>query len=112
LSAQVVFKWQWYDWEGTHLAENHHITGQKNWPSNQLLFVISRWASDETFWQCQLQHVDGISAIEFAMLGSCSPNIVLLCYKRYQKVLSSIKHKGTTKDKLFNDLGSIVYVRN
>jgi len=27
---------------GTHLAGNHHMTGQKAWPSNWLLFVISR----------------------------------------------------------------------
>jgi len=41
-SARVVFKWPWCDWTGTHLAGNRHMTGQKAWPSNWLLFVISR----------------------------------------------------------------------
>jgi len=39
--ALVVFKWQWFDWISTHPAGNHHTTGQKAWPSNWLLFVIS-----------------------------------------------------------------------
>jgi len=29
-------------WKVTYLAGNHHMTGQKAWPSNWLLFVISR----------------------------------------------------------------------
>jgi len=41
-SAQVVFKWQWCDWKGTHLAVDCHMTGQIVWPSNWLLFVIFR----------------------------------------------------------------------
>jgi len=41
-SAQVVLKWQWYDWTSTHSAGNHHMIGQKAWPSNWLLFVIPR----------------------------------------------------------------------
>jgi len=41
-SARVVFKWQWCDWKGSHLAGNRHTTGQKAQPSNWLLFVISR----------------------------------------------------------------------
>jgi len=59
LGAQVVFKWQWFDWTRTHPAGNHHMTGQKIWPSNWLLFVISRvkWASGETIWQYQLPHM-------------------------------------------------------
>jgi len=40
--GQVVFKWQWCEWTSTHLSGNHHMTGQKAWPSNWLLFVISR----------------------------------------------------------------------
>jgi len=42
LSAQVVFKWQWCDWTSTHPVGNCHTTGQIAWPSNWLLFVISR----------------------------------------------------------------------
>jgi len=42
VSARVVFKWLWYDWTGIYLAGNLHTTGQWTWPSNWLLFVISR----------------------------------------------------------------------
>ena len=42
LSARVVFKWQWCNWKDIHLAGNCHMTGQRAWPSNWLLFVISR----------------------------------------------------------------------
>jgi len=49
LSTQVVFKWQWYDWTSTHPAGNHHMTGQKAWPSNWLLLYLwyleFKWAS-------------------------------------------------------------------
>jgi len=38
----VVFKWKWCEWTSTHPAGNCHMTGQKAWPSNWLLFVISR----------------------------------------------------------------------
>jgi len=41
-SAQVVFKWQWYDWTSTYLVGNRHMTSQKAWSSNWLLLVISR----------------------------------------------------------------------
>jgi len=41
-SAQVVFKWQWCDWKGTHPVVNCHMIGQIVWLSNWLLFVISR----------------------------------------------------------------------
>jgi len=41
-SVQVVFKWQWFDLASTHLAGNHHTTGQKTCPSNWFLFVIFR----------------------------------------------------------------------
>jgi len=40
-NAQVVVKWQWYDWIAIHQAGNCHMTGQRVWPSNWLLFVIS-----------------------------------------------------------------------
>jgi len=42
LSARVVFKWQWCKWTSTHLAGNRHMTGQKAWPSNWLLYVTFR----------------------------------------------------------------------
>jgi len=51
LSAWVVFKWQWCDWTSTHPARNHHTTGQKAWPFNRLLFVIS-WAQIGLGWKC------------------------------------------------------------
>ena len=59
-SAWVVFKWQWCEWTSIHPAGNHHTTGQKAWPSNWLLFVISR-AQMGLRWDllaCQLQHVE------------------------------------------------------
>jgi len=56
-SARVVFKWQWCEWTSIHPAWNHHMTGQKAWPSNWLLFVISR-AQMGLRRACQLQHVE------------------------------------------------------
>jgi len=41
-SARVVFNWQWCEWTSIHPAGNRHTTGQKAWPSNWLLFVMSR----------------------------------------------------------------------
>jgi len=42
LSAWVVFRWQWCEETSTHPAGNHHMTGQKAWPSNWLLFLTFR----------------------------------------------------------------------
>jgi len=59
-SARVVFKWQWCGWTSIHPAGNRHTTGQKAWPSNWLLFVISR-AQMNLRWDllaCQLQDVE------------------------------------------------------
>jgi len=59
-SARVAFKWQWCEWTSIHPAGNHHTTGQKAWPSNWVLFVISR-AQMGLRWDllaCQLQHVE------------------------------------------------------
>jgi len=53
-SARVAFKWQWCEWTSIHLAGNHHMTGQKAWLSNWLLFVISRAQIGLRWhlWQC------------------------------------------------------------
>jgi len=38
----VIFKWQFCYWTGNYPAENHHMTGQRVYYCNDLLFVISK----------------------------------------------------------------------